>query len=128
MKRMICAMLLLSFFAGAVRAQIYTCPDPNTTSLKWGEIPKPWQLNPYSPNRPQGEEGTRFGRANIMVAGTGRGIVCSYKNSLGVYSIWWPVPVKIPSRNNYNWIEIYGGFVCTQSLAACDFSVAEMQS
>ncbi|RMX05503.1 DUF3757 domain-containing protein [Legionella jordanis] len=116
------ALICLGFSMNTY-AQIYSCPDPETTSLKWGEIPKPWQENPYSP-RPQGEEGTKFVRANILVAGTGRGVICAYRNSLGVYSIWWPVAVKIPARVDYNWIEVYGGFLCTQSLGDCQFSVA----
>ncbi|KTD24368.1 Uncharacterised protein [Legionella lansingensis] len=126
MKQIILAFCLLSFFFVSLssKAQISTCPDPNTTSLKWGVIPEPWVLNPYSAHRPQGDKNTRFVRSNIVVAGTGRGVVCSYENSVGIYSIWWPVPVKIPARTDYNWIEIYGGYVCTQSLSDCQFSVA----
>ncbi|MFC7780916.1 DUF3757 domain-containing protein [Legionella taurinensis] len=105
-------------------AAITTCPDPNTTSLQWGEPPAPWVVNPYSPHIPQGEANTAFVRANLLVAGLGRGVVCTYKNSLGEYSIWWQVLVKIPSRNDYRWIDTLGGFVCTQSLTDCEFSAA----
>lgn len=102
------------------------CPDPETSSLRWGEIPLPWQANPFSENQPQGEEGTRFERANILVAGLGRGVLCTYRNSQGLYSIWWPVLTKVPSRAENNWIDTQGGYVCTQSLTACQFYVAEM--
>ncbi|WP_370569094.1 DUF3757 domain-containing protein [Legionella sp. PL877] len=105
------------------QAAIVTCPDPETSSLKWGAIPKPWIENPYSANRPQAEENTRFVRANIMVAGMGRGVVCTYQISIGQYSIWWPVRVKIPARSDYNWILTYGGYGCTESLSECRFSV-----
>jgi hypothetical protein len=99
------------------------CPDPQTTSLKWGEIPLPWLLNPYS-QRPQGDDYTQFIRANILVAGYGRGVTCTYRNSAGKYSIWWPVLTKIPARIDYNWIDTLGGFVCTQGIDECQFSVA----
>ncbi len=60
-----------------------------------------------------------------MVAGMGLGVVCTYKSSAGPYSIWWPVRVKIPAREDYNWIDTNGGFVCTDSLIGCKFSVEE---
>lgn len=103
----------------------HTCPDPETTSLKWGVPPSPWEVNPYSPNRPQGEENTRFVKANILVAGYGQGITCTYRNSVGYYSIWWQVLTKIPARGDYSWIDTLGGFVCTQGLAECQFFVAD---
>ena len=115
--------ILLSLTSLTTQAAILTCPDPQTTSLKWGEPPKPWLVDPFSPNRPQGEDNTQFIRANIMVAGIGRGVVCSYKNSIGLYSIWWPVRVKVPAREDYRWIDTVGGFVCTESLSSCQFSV-----
>jgi hypothetical protein len=121
-------MLALALFTiGLVNQslQASTCPDPNNSSLQWGEIPAPWQANPYSAHKPQGEINTQFVRANILVAGLGRGAVCVYRNSLGDYSIWWPVLVKIPVRVDYNWIDTLGGFVCTQSLAGCQFVTAE---
>lgn len=100
------------------------CPDPETTSLKWGVPPLPWVENPYSPHSPQGEENTRFVRANILVAGYGQGVTCTYQNSVGEYSIWWQVLTKIPARVDYNWIDTLGGFVCTQSLTQCQFYTA----
>jgi hypothetical protein len=101
------------------------CPDPQTTSLQWGIPPSPWLVNPYSPNRPQGDEHTLFIRANILVAGSyGQGLTCTYRTTAGDYSIWWPVLTKIPAPVDYNWISSLGGFVCTQGLAACQFSVA----
>lgn len=102
-----------------------TCPDPTTSSLKWGEIPSPWLADPFSDHNPQGDKNTRFIRANIMVAGVGRGIICNYKNSIGNYSIWWPVNVKIPARVNYNWIESNMGYACYVSPEACVFYTSE---
>ncbi|BCA94998.1 hypothetical protein TUM19329_13590 [Legionella antarctica] len=101
-----------------------SCPDPQTTSLRWGVPPAPWLENPFSPNRPQGEENTRFIGANILVAGYGQGVVCTYTNSVGDYSIWWQVRTKIPARIDYNWIDTPGGFICTQGLTACQFYTA----
>lgn len=97
------------------------CPDPQTTSLQWGVPPDPWVENPYSANSPQGEEHTEFVRANILVAGYGQGVTCTYRNSAGEYSIWWQVLTKMPARTDYNWIDTLGGFVCTQGLAECEF-------
>ncbi|MFC3907832.1 DUF3757 domain-containing protein [Legionella dresdenensis] len=111
--------------AATTLLQASTCPDPENSSLRWGEIPPPWQLDPFSANRPQGEAGTQFVRANIMVIGRiARGVVCTYRISVGDYSIWWPVLVKRPSPMDYNWIDTFGGFVCTQSLTDCWFSAA----
>ncbi|KTC88622.1 DUF3757 domain-containing protein [Fluoribacter dumoffii] len=107
-----------------VTAYATNCPDPQTTSLKWGVPPAPWTVNPYSPNRPQGDKNTLFVRANILVAGYGQGVVCTYRNSGGEYSIWWQVPTKIPSRLDYNWIETLNGFVCSQGLEQCQFHTA----
>jgi hypothetical protein len=101
------------------------CPDPETTSLQWGVPPLPWEENPFSAHRPQGDEHTRFIRANILVAGYGRGVVCTYQNTIGEYSIWWQVLTKIPARVDYNWIDTLGGFVCTQGLTQCDFYTAK---
>ncbi|KTD61628.1 DUF3757 domain-containing protein [Legionella spiritensis] len=112
--------LIMSF---ALQAQV--CPDPNSSSLQWGEPPAPWTVSPFSMNSPQGEENTTFVRANILVAGLGRGVACTYKNSVGLYTIWWPVLVKVPSRNDYRWIDTVGGFVCTGSVDYCEFSAAE---
>lgn len=100
------------------------CPDPETTSLKWGVPPAPWIVNPFSVNAPQGEDNTRFVRANILVAGLGRGVMCTYLISVGEYSIWWPVLTKIPPRTDNNWIDSLGGFVCTSGLIECVFYVA----
>ena len=101
-----------------------TCPDPDTTSLQWGVPPSPWVVNPFSPNRPQGDVNTHFVRANILVAGYGRGVMCTYRNSVGEYSIWWEVLTKIPARVDYSWIDTLGGFVCTQGLTLCQFYTA----
>ncbi|HHF7367026.1 TPA: DUF3757 domain-containing protein [Legionella bozemanae] len=118
--------VIFSFFLAQFTAMGHAtnCPDPQTTSLKWGVPPDPWVVNPYSPNRPQGDKNTRFVRANILVAGYGQGVVCTYKNSAGEYSIWWQVPTKIPSRLDYHWIDTLGGFVCTQGLEQCQFYTA----
>ena len=101
-----------------------SCPNPETSSLRWGETPPPWIADPFSANQPQGEANVAFVRATILVANLGRGITCTYQNSLGEYSIWWPVLVKIPAPIDYRWIDSYMGFVCTQSLDVCQFRVA----
>lgn len=112
------------FYLVSLPLQATICPDPNTSSLQWGEVPAPWSISPMSANQPQGEENTVFSHADILVAGLGRGVVCTYKNSLGFYSIWWEVLVKIPSRSDYAWIDTMAGFTCTRSLENCQFSVA----
>ena len=115
--------VILSFFISVAYAT--HCPDPNTTSLKWGVPPPPWEVNPYSSNPPQGDENTLFVRANILVTDhLAQGVLCTYRNILGEYSIWWQVLTKIPSRIDYNWIDTLGGFVCTHSLEQCQFFVA----
>lgn len=102
-----------------------TCPDPETSSLKWGVIPEPWLPNPFSANSIQIDETTHFTRANILVTNSyGQGILCTYKMSQGEYSIWWPVLSKVPAPIDYHWINTPGGFVCTQSLNECQFVVA----
>lgn len=124
MKKSLLFSVILVFASVNSHAKMYTCPNPETTSLKWGEPPAPWVINPFSENRPQGDVNTQFVRANILVAGIGRGVVCTYKNSVGLYSIWWPVLVKVPPREDYNWIDTLGGYVCTDSLMGCQFSAA----
>ena len=107
------------------QAQTATCPDPVTSSLQYGKIPTPWLLNPFSDNVPQEGKITHFARANILVAGIGRGVVCNYQNSTGYYSIWWPISVKIPARTDYRWLESNMGYACTISSEACVFYTAE---
>ncbi|ASQ46389.1 DUF3757 domain-containing protein [Legionella clemsonensis] len=124
MKKVMAKILVSIALLVTLNCKAANCPDPDNSSLKWGIIPKPWIENPFSPNRVQADATTRFSRANIMVAGIGRGVVCTYKNSTGFYSIWWPVNVKIPARNDYNWIETLGGFVCAQSFNDCLFITA----
>lgn len=97
------------------------CPDPETSSLKWGVVPPPWEQDPFS-SRPQGEAGTEFIQANIIRVGIGRGVVCHYHNSLGLYSIWWQTQVKLPARTDYEWIETQGGYLCRQSREKCSFN------
>lgn len=105
-----------------------TCPDPATSSLQWGVPPSPWVVNPYSANPSTGEENTFFIKANILVTGIlGQGVVCTYYNSAGPYSIWWPVLVKVPARIDYNWIDERSGFVCTASIEECRFNVAQFE-
>jgi len=118
-------LITLTTLLFSITTQAATCPDPATSSLQWGKIPPPWLANPFSPHEPQGDKNTRFIRANIMVAGIGRGIICNYKNSIGNYSIWWPVSVKIPARVDYNWIEGNMGYACYVSPEACVFYTSE---
>lgn len=102
------------------------CPDPRTSSLQWGVPPAPWEISPIS-NRPQAEKGTRFVSANILVARYGRGIMCTYRNSLGNYSIWQQILTKIPPRISNDWIAAPGGYVCTASLEECQFYTANQE-
>ena len=117
--------VVLIFSLTALQTQAATCPNPATSSLQWGQIPPPWRADPFSDHAPQGDENTRFVRANIMVAGIGRDIICNYKNSTGYYSIWWPVSVKIPARVDNNWIESNMGYACYVSPEACVFYTAQ---
>ena len=113
-------LFLGCWFFSALHAA--TCPDPNKSSLQWGQVPPPWEVNPFSSGTPQGEKGTRFVRANILVAGRqGLGIVCAYQNSLGIYSIWWEVNVKVPARSDNFWRDSLGGFECTGITEECVF-------
>lgn len=125
MKQLVTALLLVASVGHqAVAAQ--WCPDPDNSPLRWGTIPAPWQLNPFSENAVQAEEGTRFVRANILVTGDmGRAVTCTYRNSLGTYSIWWQTMVKVPARVDNNWIAAPGGYVCSDGVPACQFYVAE---
>ncbi|KTD22389.1 DUF3757 domain-containing protein [Legionella londiniensis] len=97
------------------------CPDPGNSSLLWGEVPPSWELSPFSENSVQGEEGTQFTRANILVAGRGHGVACTYENSLGYYTIWKQASVHVPASMDYNWHKTLGGYECTASVAACLF-------
>ncbi len=125
MKMIILIMTTLLICLTTFQTQAATCPNPETSSLQWGEIPPPWLADPFSDHDPQGDKNTRFVRANIMVAGIGRGIICNYKNSIGYYSIWWPVSVKIPARVDYNWIESNMGYACYISPEQCVFYTSE---
>lgn len=118
MMRILC-MLLVAIW-GCAHASV--CPDPQTTSLKWGIPPEPWQDNPYSPQRPHEDEHTRFYQANILQAGFGRGVVCYYETSQGRYSIWWQVRVRLPSPLETQWVADYGGFSCQLSRQDCQFT------
>lgn len=113
-------IIMLLFSMGMAQASV--CPDPDNSALKWGEIPPPWQENPFSQHRPQAEEGTAFVRANILVyRHLGKGVTCTYKNSVGEWSIWLDKPVKLPTRQDIHWIDIVSGFVCKAARDDCIF-------
>jgi hypothetical protein len=97
------------------------CPDPVTSSLRLGDIPKPWVINPFSENKPVVASDLRFIRANILVAGFGRGVVCTYRTGKNCYSIWWEVNVKVPARTDNLWRDTLGGFECTEEWDHCAF-------
>ncbi len=105
----------------AVQVHAAICPDPNNSPLQWGEVPPPWEVNPFSDNSPGGGGDTHFKRANILVAGFGRGVLCTYQNTVGYYSIWWQVNVKVPARIDIHWRDSLAGFECTSSLDECVF-------
>lgn len=111
-------------FSQTLCASPANCPDPQTTSLKWGVPPAPWVVNPFSENQPYVDDSTVFVRANILVAGYGRGVICTYRTGERSFSIWWSILVKIPSRNDNHWIDTLGGYVCTDDRAQCTFYVA----
>lgn len=121
MKTRLCGLILLAFFPWVTNAAAVMCPDPNNSSLSWGEVPSPWQVSPASQNYPQGEDGTHFVRANVLVAGVGRGLACTYQNTIGFYSIWWPVSVSVPNRFERQWRRTLGGYECTDSIEFCVF-------
>ena len=122
MKRLLPSFLMSMFFITA--AQAITCPDPKYSSLRWGEPPPPWEVNPFSPNPSYGEADVQFIRATILVGGLGRGIICTYRSPSREYSIWQQVLVKIPSRQDYRWVESYSGYVCSNALEECQFYIA----
>lgn len=118
------AAILFLIISWSLHAQPLICPDPNTSSLSWGQPPAPWVKSPFSVE-PQGEKGARFVKAAILVTGDlGQGAVCTYRNSLGEYSIWWQGRVKVPAKSDYNWIDVPSGLICTNSIEACLFTVA----
>ena len=126
MNNMRCILAAITLLFGLSAQAAAICPDPNNSSLAWGVIPAPWEANPFSSNRPQGEKNTSFTRANILVAGFGRGILCTYQNSVGFYSIWWQVNVKMPARVDNNWRDTLGGYECTGAIDECVFYPASL--
>lgn len=115
---------LLFFFGATTYALPATCPDPVHSTLRWGAIPPPWILNPFSDQRPQPSEYNEFMRANILVTGViGRGVVCNYKNPLGFFSIWWETSVKRPARSENQWRDAIAGYECSDSVEECVFYV-----
>ena len=117
--------LFFVFFVVSVNAMTAFCPDPQTSSLQWGKIPPPWEFDPFSAQHVQADENTRFVNAQILVAGYGQGIVCTYRYSLGTYSIWWQKLVRLPSANQWNWMDTNIGYLCSESILGCAFSVGE---
>ncbi len=103
-----------------VHASVLTCPDPLTSSLKSGVLPPPWLENPFSPNRPQSDDNTIFLNAAIMLrSDVGRGAICNYKNTVGIFSLWYPGYVKVPAPQDYSWINTAFGFLCSGVVADC---------
>lgn len=119
-------LIFLGFFSLILNGTTAFCPDPQTTSLKWGVIPLPWKLSPFSPHTAQGDDHTRFVNAQILVAGYGQGVVCTYHYSLGTYTIWWQTLVRIPSPpTQWNWMDTNMGYLCSTSIEGCAFSVGQ---
>lgn len=114
-------MILVLLFLPMIQARAAICPDPNNSSLQQGIIPPPWEINPFSESKPVADLDTRFVRANILISGYGRGVVCTYQNSVCAYSIWWQVGVKIPAPIENNWHESLGGYECNTTFDSCVF-------
>ena len=121
MQKIILKFIVTAFLLSVFSTQAAVCPDPINSSLQQGIIPYPWQLNPFSENKPRADEATQFVRANILVVNYGRGVVCTYKNSAGSYSIWWQTGVKLPAAIENNWHETLGGYECINTFDACIF-------
>ncbi len=122
MKKLNWKMLCVVWFTVSLaQAQPTTCPDSNSGALQQGEIPLPWQFNPFSEQVPKKNSPAQFYRATILVAGYGRGVTCAYKDTEGYYSIWWQVNVKIPAPIDYAWRDTLGGFECTGEREGCVF-------
>ena len=103
-----------------LQAQI--CPHPLTSSLYSGKVPPDWYINPFSNETPQAGIAD-FARANILVAGYGQGIMCTYRQRGSEYSIWQTGRVKLPSRLSPYWVETLGGYACSMSLDDCVFTM-----
>ncbi len=121
MQKIVFKLISVLLLLPVIQAQAAICPDPMNSSLQQGIIPPPWELDPFSESKRIGDQATRCGRANIFVAGYGRGVICSYQSSLGSYSIWWQVGVKAPASVENNWHESLGGYECNTTFDACVF-------
>lgn len=120
-------LIFLAFFYLTAQASTAFCPDPKTSTLQWGEILAPWKISPFSPNKVQGDEHTRFVNAQILVAGYGQGVVCTYQYTLGTYSIWWQTLVRIPTPSTeWNWMATNMGYLCSNSINDCAFSIGDV--
>ncbi|MCC5791494.1 MAG: DUF3757 domain-containing protein [Legionellaceae bacterium] len=97
------------------------CPDPQQSSLAWGEVPPHWEVSPFSAGCPQADEQTDFTKAHILQAGYGQGVSCHYRNRVGDYAIWRQARTKLPARQTPFWVATLGGYVCDAGLAECDF-------
>ena len=124
--RLIC-LILLCCISLALNAQTAFCPNPKTSSLQWGEIPFPWELSPFSPHDVQADEKTRFVNAQILVAGYGQGVVCTYEYTYGRYVIWWQKLVRVPTpTTEWNWMDTNIGYLCSESILGCACSGGEV--
>lgn len=103
---------------------VHLCPKPAESTLKWGEIPAPWQENPFSNGNLQPDNNLQFLRVNILVAGLGRGVLCTYRSSTQEYSIWWNTLTRIPDPTEPQWIKTLGGYMCSLAAESCSFLTA----
>lgn len=108
-------LMLLFFYSPIFAVQ---CPDPHTSSLKDGQVPAPWVLPAFS--RPPNTRPSTFIQAYLFT-GSVPGVLCSYSNSLGNYSIFWSTTVQTPLTSP--WILSLDGYFCVQSLGGCSFMV-----
>lgn len=122
MKKIIYVGSIIFLLSGFAHAE--TCPHPHHSALQHGAIPEHWEISPVSANAVQGEKNAQFIRANILTRGmTGIGVTCTYKISVGEYSIWKQVNVSVPLLNvDPNWRRtLYKMYSCTSSLERCVF-------
>jgi hypothetical protein len=123
MMKSIAAMSLLILTSFTRLASADVCPLPISADL----VPVPWQVFPTS-IYPQYEPGIRFVQVQIppqVISGV-NGVICTYRTSLGDYSIWQQKFAK-PSSFAYWFQAGKKGEICSQSISDCPFIIFKDQ-